>query len=65
MNLDFMTREVFDALIIVVIVIGMALAAMRLYDDFTRPLPDDEEERTLRPTWSDDDTQPNPVERDS
>lgn len=64
MNLDFMTREVFDALIIAVIIIGLALAAVRLYDDFTRPLPDDEDELNLRPTWSDDDTQPNPVEKD-
>lgn len=62
MNLDFMTREVFDALIIAVIIIGIALAAVRLYDDFTRPLPNDEDEANLRPTWSDDDTQPNLVE---
>jgi cytochrome c oxidase assembly protein Cox11 len=50
--MDFMTREVFDTLIIVVIVIGMALAAVRLYRDFTRPLPPDGD-------WDDDDTRPN------
>lgn len=37
--LQFMTREVFDTLIIVIILIGLALAARRLYSDFTRPLP--------------------------
>lgn len=36
---DFLTREVFDTLIIVVILIGTALAIVRLYRDFTRPLP--------------------------
>jgi cytochrome c oxidase assembly protein Cox11 len=35
----FMTREVFDLLIIIVILVGLALAAVRLYADFTRPLP--------------------------
>ena len=52
--MDFMTREVFDALIIAVILIGGALAAVRLYQDFTRPLP-----RRSTPEWSDEDTQPN------
>lgn len=37
----FMTRAVFDTLILVVVIIGLALAAVRLYRDFTRPLPDD------------------------
>ncbi|GAB4519993.1 MAG: hypothetical protein OHK0046_29680 [Anaerolineae bacterium] len=46
--MDFMTREVFDTLIIVVIVIGLALAVVRLYRDFTRPMP--------RP-WYEEDTQ--------
>lgn len=40
-----MTRELFDTLIIIVIVIGLALAALRLYQDFTRPLPPDENEQ--------------------
>lgn len=34
-----LTPEFFDTLIIVVIIIGLALAAVRLYSDFTRPLP--------------------------
>jgi hypothetical protein len=45
--MQFMTRETFDALIIGVIIVGLALAAVRLYQDLTRPLPPD------------DDTQPN------
>ncbi len=40
---DFMTREVFDALIFAVIMIGLALAVVRLYRDFTRPLPENED----------------------
>lgn len=43
--MDFMTREVFDALIIAVILIGTALAAVRIYRDFTRPLPEEEDTR--------------------
>lgn len=35
------TREFFDVLIIAVIIIGAALAFVRLYADFTRPLPDE------------------------
>jgi len=41
--LDFMTRDVFDALVIAVIIIGLAMASVRLYRDFTRPLPEDED----------------------
>lgn len=37
--LSTLTPELFDALIIVVILIGLAMAAVRLYADFTRPLP--------------------------
>lgn len=51
--MDFMTREVFDTLIIAVIFIGGALAIVRLYRDFTRPLPEDD-----KYAWSDEDTQP-------
>ncbi|MFN8379490.1 MAG: hypothetical protein U0452_12555 [Anaerolineae bacterium] len=36
-----LTPEFFDTLIIVIMVIGIALAAVRLYRDFTRPLPPD------------------------
>jgi hypothetical protein len=41
MPLPFLTREVFDALIIVVIIIGLIAAFLRLRADFTRRLPDD------------------------
>lgn len=48
-----LTREFFDALIFVVIIVGLILAALRLRADLTRPLPPDEE-----PEWAKDDTQP-------
>ncbi|MFN8372315.1 MAG: hypothetical protein U0694_05485 [Anaerolineae bacterium] len=38
-----MTREMFDLLIIAIMVIGLILAAIRLYQDLSRPLPDDEQ----------------------
>lgn len=34
-----LTREVFDTLIWLTIILGSALAVVRLYRDFTRPLP--------------------------
>jgi hypothetical protein len=37
--MSFLTPEFFDLLIIVVIILGLALAGVRLYSDFTRPLP--------------------------
>ena len=43
--LEFMTRDVFDALIIAVIIIGGAMAAVRLYRDFTRPLPQEDDQQ--------------------
>jgi len=49
--MQFMTRGIFDTLIIVMIIIGLILAARRLYDDFSRPLP------PSSPS-PDDDTQP-------
>ncbi len=47
--MQFLTREFFDTLIIIVIIVGLAWAAVRLYADFTRPLP---------PPMDDEDTQP-------
>jgi len=41
--MNTLTPQFFDALVIAVIVIGAALAAVRLYRDFTRPLPPHEE----------------------
>jgi hypothetical protein len=48
--MQFLTREFFDTLIIIVIIIGLAWAAVRLYSDLTRPLP---------PTNDEDDMQAN------
>lgn len=47
-----LTREFFDTLIFVVIIVGLLLAARRLRADLARPLPPDE------PAWAQDDTQP-------
>jgi hypothetical protein len=41
--MEFMTREVFDILIILVIALGAVLAFFRLRADFTRPLHDDDD----------------------
>jgi hypothetical protein len=43
MDLSSLTPEFFDTLIIVVIILGLALAVVRLYADFTRRLPPDED----------------------
>lgn len=45
-NLNSLTPEFFDTLIVVVIILGIALAVVRLYADFTRPLPPDDDEDT-------------------
>jgi hypothetical protein len=50
MPFENLTREFFDTLILVVIIIGMALAAARLYRDFTRPLPGDPRYQSKRDT---------------
>ena len=39
--MDFLTPEVFDALIIANIVIGVLIAGRKFYKDVTGPLPDD------------------------
>jgi hypothetical protein len=49
-----LTPEVFDTLIVVVIIFGIALAVVRLYADFSRRLPP-EEQSSL------DDTQKNEI----
>jgi hypothetical protein len=56
MNLDFLTPEFFDTLIWITIILGLALAAVRLYDDLTRPLPPEE------PPYDPDDTPPHPIQ---
>ncbi|MGQ9887369.1 MAG: hypothetical protein ACUVSX_02650 [Aggregatilineales bacterium] len=55
--MDFLTPQFFDLLIVVVIIIGLALAAVRLYADFTRPLPPPRPP-LQEPERGDDDTQP-------
>jgi hypothetical protein len=51
MNLSFLTPEVFNAIIVANLVIGVVLMVGRFYRDMTRPLP----KRSPRPT---DETQP-------
>jgi hypothetical protein len=50
--MESLTPQFFDTLIIVIIVIGLALAGVRLYRDFTRPLPP--ERPTPAPVRKDD-----------
>lgn len=38
-TMDFFTPEFWDTLVIVIVLLGSALAVVRLYRDFTRPLP--------------------------
>jgi cytochrome c oxidase assembly protein Cox11 len=45
--LPFMTREVFDTLILAVMILGLALAVVRLYRDFTRRLHPDNTQSSL------------------
>lgn len=52
-SLSSLTPELFDTLIVVVIILGIALAVVRLYADFTRPLPPEDNE----------DTRPNKITR--
>lgn len=49
----FLTPDFFNLLVVVVIILGLALAVVRLYDDLTRPLPPEE-----TPFNPDEDTQP-------
>ena len=41
MFLDFLTPEVFDAIIIMNIVLGLMIAARRFRQDISAPLPED------------------------
>lgn len=40
--MEFMTRHLWDALIIAIMLIGIIFAALRLRADLTRPLDDDQ-----------------------
>lgn len=48
MPLGFLTREVFDVLILICIGAGLALAVLRLRADFSRPLPPDDDTQPRR-----------------
>ncbi|WP_162909982.1 hypothetical protein [Aggregatilinea lenta] len=37
MHFDFMKPEIWDGLVLAVIIIGLSLAALRLYSDLSRP----------------------------
>jgi hypothetical protein len=47
--MDMLTPQFFDTLIIIVILVGLALAAVRLYQDFTRPLPEKDDTKPRKP----------------
>lgn len=59
--MDFLTPEVFNALIIINLIVGLLLAAWRFRSDMrsTRPSAG----ARPAPVIADDDTQPNPVIR--
>ena len=38
MRLDFLTPDIWDGLVIGIVLIGLAFAALRLYSDFSRPI---------------------------
>ena len=61
--MDFLTRAIFDQLIVVVIIVGAALAIVRLYADMTRPLPPDDFDDP--PPVADDTTPNEPVADDT
>ncbi|MCC6800966.1 MAG: hypothetical protein IT325_12685 [Anaerolineae bacterium] len=47
MWLEFMTPDVWNGLVLAVVIVGLALAALRLYRDLSRPTQDT---RRLPPT---------------
>ncbi|MFQ3568042.1 MAG: hypothetical protein SNJ59_13710 [Aggregatilineales bacterium] len=47
--MEWLTPDFFDTLIIVVIIVGSAFAIVRLYRDFTRPLPPNEAQQQTQP----------------
>ncbi|MEM6281432.1 MAG: hypothetical protein AAF787_04490 [Chloroflexota bacterium] len=61
MQFDFLTREVFDTLIFIVFGFGVIAAIVRLYQDFTRPLPPpDGDDKRSSSAGVEDDTRPRP-----
>jgi hypothetical protein len=57
MYFEFADRQFWDTLILIVFGLGVAAAAFRIYQDFSRPLPPSE------PFNRDEDTQPHVPER--
>ena len=53
-----MSPETFDFLVYASIAVGLVWAAIRLYQDLTRPLPEEPplEAEPPRPAWADEDT---------
>ena len=45
---SFMTREMFDILILINIAVGLVLAGIRLRQDLTRPLPPENKSEDFR-----------------
>lgn len=48
MFFDFLNRQIFDALVLGVFGVGVLAAIFRLYQDFTRPLDEDEDDTQPR-----------------
>lgn len=46
--MNILTPQFFDTLIFAVILVGVALAAVQLYQDFRRPLPPHDEDTKPR-----------------
>jgi hypothetical protein len=55
---QLLTRQFFDTLIVVVIVIGLALAVVRLYTDLSRKLPPEPPRSDRQPNGPRGDDQP-------
>ena len=62
--MDFLTPEVFDALIITNIVVGVLIAGRKFYKDVTGPLPNDAP-RQLRETHNSNPSSPSASTSDS
>ena len=50
--MQFLTREFFDTIIVVIIIVGLAWATVRIYGDLTRPLPPDVDNEDTQPNES-------------
>lgn len=64
MYFEFADRQFWDTLIFAVFGVGVLLAGIRLYRDFTRPLPPNRDRPGERSYSADADTEPPPLEKD-